>query len=754
MKQKLTAFLLCIAMVLSLCTLLSFGASAQEDATMPANVVDVWDGTADTSWYVEGTTAYDITTPEQLAGLASLVNGGNSFSGVTFTLKNDLYLNDISKITNYTSDWKGQKWTAIGKDGFPFAGTFDGDGHTIYGAYMAVAKANDSSSPSIFCYVTGKILNTTMSDSYFYSLYSSGRDYVAGGFIGWVKGGTVDNCHVIDSYVRTAGTGCGAIVGALQNGTVKNCTFNGKVYESGGNSACWGAGGIVGYIVKSSTGTLINCTALGGHVEQNGSGGAGGMVGFTSSNSTVKMYNCVNYAKIVGKTNAGGLFGSGSGTSKATYVYAYNCANFGTVTGGQYAGGAIGVHPKAVAVYNFLNAGSVSATSTAVNTFAAGIAGSLGYTASPTSMVNCVNLGSVSAATPTAEGCVAKTAEILASATPSGTNLLGSDLGGKTLEEALEALNNTVASKNTGVEPTTNTYYKSWVIDYAKIAGATVTLADSFSINFYVTQSIMLETVVPESVTIDGAVAQENTDLSKDGYKVYTTYNLMAKEMSKGAKIAMTYTRNGKVVTNGFTYSILNYAANQYNKTDDAELKALLEAIVYYGAAAEGSTAILDAFAEATGYAVDASYVANKYDALDLHKIVNEGADTTLLANSPIVSLYLDNTIRPCFQMEGVAYIMVEFNGKNDYRYESENTYFVIDCLYATALEDGFRVKAYDENNECIGQMKYSVATYVLDLLGDESGATDAQKTLAMATAVYMNQAKLYNIAKMSPENN
>ena len=40
------------------------------------NTVDAWDGTADTSWYVghEADAKYHITTAEQLAGLAQLVN--------------------------------------------------------------------------------------------------------------------------------------------------------------------------------------------------------------------------------------------------------------------------------------------------------------------------------------------------------------------------------------------------------------------------------------------------------------------------------------------------------------------------------------------------------------------------------------------------------------------------------------------------------------------------------------------------------
>lgn len=34
------------------------------------NEVDVWDGTADTSWYIETDTEFHIKTAEQLAGLA------------------------------------------------------------------------------------------------------------------------------------------------------------------------------------------------------------------------------------------------------------------------------------------------------------------------------------------------------------------------------------------------------------------------------------------------------------------------------------------------------------------------------------------------------------------------------------------------------------------------------------------------------------------------------------------------------------
>ena len=42
--------------------------------------VDVWDGTIDTSWYNNTDKEFTITTAEQWAGLAYLVNGAKSYS--------------------------------------------------------------------------------------------------------------------------------------------------------------------------------------------------------------------------------------------------------------------------------------------------------------------------------------------------------------------------------------------------------------------------------------------------------------------------------------------------------------------------------------------------------------------------------------------------------------------------------------------------------------------------------------------------
>jgi len=96
----------------------------------------VWDGTSDISWYDASQSSFDISTPEQLAGVAQLVNTGTSFEGKTLNLTADIWLNSTGDSTN--------NWTPIGggsptsespETGNSFQGAFNGHGHTIYNLY-------------------------------------------------------------------------------------------------------------------------------------------------------------------------------------------------------------------------------------------------------------------------------------------------------------------------------------------------------------------------------------------------------------------------------------------------------------------------------------------------------------------------------------------------------------------------------------------------------------------------------------------
>lgn len=115
MKKRIGSLLL----ILALCfTLLPTAAFAEGTS------VDNWDGTADTSWYTSEPDAseYRISTAEQLAGLAQLVNadpGKTNFAGKTFYLEKDL-------------DLSGHEWISIGTvlggdcPEYSFCGVFDG----------------------------------------------------------------------------------------------------------------------------------------------------------------------------------------------------------------------------------------------------------------------------------------------------------------------------------------------------------------------------------------------------------------------------------------------------------------------------------------------------------------------------------------------------------------------------------------------------------------------------------------------------
>ena len=85
----------------------------------------VWDGTADTSWYTaehqpamigeQEWSYYEISTPEQLAGLSELVRGGNTMENTSIALTNDIVLNDVSDYDNWWSEPPANNWIPIGR---------------------------------------------------------------------------------------------------------------------------------------------------------------------------------------------------------------------------------------------------------------------------------------------------------------------------------------------------------------------------------------------------------------------------------------------------------------------------------------------------------------------------------------------------------------------------------------------------------------------------------------------------------------
>ena len=97
----------------------SFGTDYDKDAA--------WTGATDTTWYNTTDSAFTLTSAEDLAGLATIVNSGaDTFANKKIYLDADIDLNNVNWTPIGTKSAEGEK--AFTRT---FAGSFYGQGHTI-----------------------------------------------------------------------------------------------------------------------------------------------------------------------------------------------------------------------------------------------------------------------------------------------------------------------------------------------------------------------------------------------------------------------------------------------------------------------------------------------------------------------------------------------------------------------------------------------------------------------------------------------
>ncbi len=184
------------------------------------------------------TDTYIITTTDQLDALSAYVNGGNNCEDKHFKLGgNIVYVYDDKTENNFT---------AIGTEGHPFKGTFDGGGYTISGIRIKASTKYQG----LFGYVYGgnaRIQNVTIEGS---KIISS-EGYV-GGIVGYNYKGTISNC-TSSANVTATGSNCdynGGIVGQNYYGTLTgNLAINAEI------SSSYYTGAIAG---GNANGTLSN----------------------------------------------------------------------------------------------------------------------------------------------------------------------------------------------------------------------------------------------------------------------------------------------------------------------------------------------------------------------------------------------------------------------------------------------------------------------------------------------------------------
>jgi len=199
---------------------------------MAAEVIDTWDGTVDTSWYNDTDTEFTLTTAEQLAGLAKLVDDGNTFAGKTIKLGACLDLNKT--IFEPIGD-------ASSAD---FSGTFDGDNHII----SNLRQDCNSKHLALFGAVyEGTVKNLVLDNAL---IENDGSGY-AGGIAAYAGAANFENITLRNSTIVNYNHNTGGIVAwCSNNGTTT--TFDGINIESSTTiGSWWGSydtrvGGIVG----------------------------------------------------------------------------------------------------------------------------------------------------------------------------------------------------------------------------------------------------------------------------------------------------------------------------------------------------------------------------------------------------------------------------------------------------------------------------------------------------------------------------
>lgn len=220
------------------------------------NALNPWDGSIDTGWYIEEKNEFNISTAQQLAGLAKLVNDGNTFEGKRVVLTSDIFLND-----DYS---KENVWYSIASvsSGVQFQGTFNGSGHTIYNGYTINNEEGG--------------LFGVIGENGIVKAVSLKQGTYIGESIAYINNGWIIFCENISCvqglrdtyYISCAGGICyenrNLIYGCGNKGSVEGSPAGAIATKNTENAiidSCWNNGVVIGSsgIVSNNEGWVTNC---------------------------------------------------------------------------------------------------------------------------------------------------------------------------------------------------------------------------------------------------------------------------------------------------------------------------------------------------------------------------------------------------------------------------------------------------------------------------------------------------------------
>jgi len=273
----------------------------------------------DTDWEGQGTeeNPYVISSKAELYGLAEMVNEGTTFAGQYIVLSGDITVNS-SDAAGYKTTAPDYAWLPIGRmltsDTYAgFAGTFNGNGHSISGLYAENSSQSVHGGTKWYIGLFGAINGGTVENVTVTNSYFEGDYHVAS-----VVGMAVDaNLYAVstDAIVVANQGHAGGIIGTAKNATtIEHCWFNGNVTAKGSFS------GAITSFVSGSGAAIRHCLSTG---TISGTSETGGIVGRIGGNLSITD-SLVTATVIATGSNNGLVTGNqASGTLTFDSVYGY-----------------------------------------------------------------------------------------------------------------------------------------------------------------------------------------------------------------------------------------------------------------------------------------------------------------------------------------------------------------------------------------------------------------------------------------------
>lgn len=194
-KKRIGSLLLIVAMCLTLLPTAAFAVDDEETATAPEK--------------------FAITSVGDLQTFADAVNKGD-YDGKTdavVTLDADL-------------DLAGIAWIPMGDTSHDFAGTFDGQGHTISNLTIGTADAPITGKlAGLFGVVEGTVKNLFLDEV----SVNANVGYYVGGLAAYAVG-PIENCHITKLDMDAVASGVGGLIGYATSGnSIYGCSVSGEI---------------------------------------------------------------------------------------------------------------------------------------------------------------------------------------------------------------------------------------------------------------------------------------------------------------------------------------------------------------------------------------------------------------------------------------------------------------------------------------------------------------------------------------------